>query len=159
MPRIVDANRAIAVLNEFKVPDKSNGHEQGINRGINLACWVLSNDSAVPSLKEDKEKLVYQSEWELKVKSFYADNWDESIELVIYITAKCAHCGQEHYRKEVFSKHLYASEDAEEDFRFDRAYEEAQALEEFEKKNYKFQNYCPNCGCKMIGHKVHKVGE
>ena len=159
MPRIVDANRAIAVLNEFKVPDKSNGHEQGINRGINLACWVLSNDCALPSLKEDKEKFVYQSEWELTVKSFYADNWDECMELVIYITAKCTHCGQEHYRKEVFSKRLYAPEDAEKDFRFDRAYEEAQALEEFEKKNYKFQNYCPNCGCKMIGYKVHKVGE
>lgn len=159
MPRIVDANRAIAVLNEFKVPDKSNGHEQGINRGINLACWVLSNDSAVPSLKEDKEKLVYQSEWELKVKSYYADNWDESTELIVYMTAKCAHCGQEHYPKQVFSKHLYAPEDAEEDFRFDRAHEETQALEEFERKNYKFQNYCPNCGCKMIGHKVYKVGE
>lgn len=139
MPRIVDANKAIAILNEFKVPDKSNGHEQGINRGINLACWVLSNDCVLPSLKEDKEKLVYQSEWELKVKSFYADNWDESIELVIYITAKCAHCGQEHYRKEVFSKRLYAPEDAEEDFRFDRAYEEAQALEEFEKKIINFK--------------------
>ena len=113
----------------------------------------------IPSLKEDKEKLVYQSEWELTVKSFYADNWNESIELVIYMTAKCAYCGQEHHPKQVFSKHLYAPEDAEEDFRFDRVREEVQALEEFEKKNYKFQNYCPNCGRKTIGYKINTVGE
>ena len=90
-----------------------------------------------------------QAEWKLEVHSFYNDNWDESIELVVYILAHCSNCGKEHFPKQVFSKRLYAPEDADENFRFDQEYEKAKALEEFKQENRKFINYCSNCGAKM----------
>lgn len=92
---------------------------------------------------------VKHGEWDLEVHSFYADNWDESIELCVYILASCSNCSEKHSPKQVFSKRLYAPEDADDDFRFDQEYEKSKALEEFKQKGYKFQNYCPNCGAKM----------
>lgn len=94
---------------------------------------------------------VKHGEWTLEVHSFYADNWDESIELCVYILASCSNCGEEHKPKQVFSKRLYAPEDADDDFRFDQEYEKSKALEEFKQQGYKFKNYCPNCGAKMDG--------
>ena len=94
---------------------------------------------------------VKHGEWTLEVHSFYVDNWDESIELCVYILASCSNCGEEHKPKQVFSKHLYAPEDADDDFRFDQEYEKSKALEEFKQQGYKFKNYCPNCGAKMDG--------
>ena len=44
MPRHIDANKAIEILRTFKTSESPNSQEQGINRGINLACWVLSDD-------------------------------------------------------------------------------------------------------------------
>jgi hypothetical protein len=97
---------------------------------------------------------VRHGEWNLEVHSFYADNFDESIELCIYILANCSNCGTEHSPKQVFSKHLYAPEDADDYFRFDQEYEKAKALEEFKQRNYKFQKYCSECGAKMYGGKT-----
>ena len=92
---------------------------------------------------------VKHGEWDLEVHSFYADNWDESIELRVYILASCSNCGEEHKHKQVFSKHLYAPEDADDDFRFDQEYEKSKALEEFKQTGYEFKKYCSNCGAKM----------
>ena len=90
-----------------------------------------------------------QGQWDLETHSFYVDTWDESSELCVYILAKCSVCGKEHNPKEVFSKHLYSLEDGEGDYKFNRKHEEEKALGEFKQKNYKFQNYCPECGAKM----------
>jgi len=88
-------------------------------------------------------------EWKLETHSFYVDNVDESTELCVYILASCSNCGEEHSPKQVFSKRIYAPEDAEEGFLFDEKYEKEKALEEFKQRNYKFQNYCSCCGAKM----------
>ena len=53
MPRYVDANKAIELLRAFKTSDKPNAHEQGINRGIKLACWILSDNRVLPGVNED----------------------------------------------------------------------------------------------------------
>ena len=50
MPRHIDANKAIEILRTFKTLESPNGYEQGINRGIKLACWVLSDDRALPKV-------------------------------------------------------------------------------------------------------------
>lgn len=92
---------------------------------------------------------VKYGQWKLEVHSFYNDNWDESIELVVYILAHCSNCGKEHFPKQVFSKRIEAPEDADENFRFDQEYEKAKALEEFKQKNRKITNYCSNCGAEM----------
>lgn len=92
---------------------------------------------------------VRHGEWNLEVHSFYMDTWDESPELCVYILASCSNCGEEHSPKEVFSMHVYAPEGVDCDYRFDKEYEEAKALEKFKQCNYEFQNYCPNCGAKM----------
>ena len=113
----------------------------GIKKVHPIQCGCFKDKADVVEVKHRK--------WNLEVKSFYADNWDESIELVVYILASCSNCNEEHHPKQVFSKHLYAPEDADDDFRFDQEYEKSKALEEFKQKGYKFQNYCPNCGAKM----------
>ena len=65
----------------------------------------------------------------------------------------CSNCGKEHNQKQVFSKHLYAPEDADDDFEFDQEYEKQKALEEFKQGNYNLQKYCSECGAKMDGGK------
>ena len=88
--------------------------------------------------------------WKLEVRSFYRDTWDESTELCVYIVAACNKCGEKHPNNhQVFSKTLYAPEDADDDFRFDQEKEKAIALEEFLLRDYKFANFCPNCGAHM----------
>lgn len=92
---------------------------------------------------------VKHGEWNLEVRSFYMDTWDESPELRVYILASCSNCGKEHSPKEVFSMNIYAPEDADFDYRFDREYEETKALEKFKQYNYEFQNFCSHCGADM----------
>ena len=93
---------------------------------------------------------VRHGRWELEVRSFYMDTFFEDIELAVYILAHCSECGEKHPNaNQVFSKTLYAPDDAGDDFRFDREAEEAKALEEFKQRNYSFAHYCPNCGAKM----------
>lgn len=64
MPRHIDANKAIEILRTFKTSESPNGYEQGINRGIKLACWVLSDDRVLPKvdgiylLKEEYDALL-----------------------------------------------------------------------------------------------------
>ena len=53
MPRYVDANKAIELLRAYKTSEKPNAHEQGVNRGIKLACWILSDDRVLPRVNED----------------------------------------------------------------------------------------------------------
>ena len=96
---------------------------------------------------------VKHGEWALETHSFYRDTFDESCELVVYITASCSECGCKHpNRYEVFSKTLYAPEGADDDFRFDQKAEEEKARAEFtQRNNVFFANYCPHCGAKMRG--------
>lgn len=93
---------------------------------------------------------VRHAKWELTVHSFYRDTFDESCELCVYIVANCSECSGNHPNSyQVFSKTLYAPDDADDDFRFDQKAEEEKALLEFRNKKYEFAYYCPNCGCRM----------
>lgn len=93
---------------------------------------------------------VVHGRWELEVRSFYVDTWDESCELAVYILASCSECNEKHPNShQIFSKRLYAPEDADDDFRFDKEVEMAKALAEFKQRGYMFANYCPNCGADM----------
>lgn len=64
MPRHIDANKAIEILRTFKTSESPNSQEQGINRGINLACWVLSDNGVLPRVegvylsKEEYNRLI-----------------------------------------------------------------------------------------------------
>lgn len=99
----------------------------------------------------DAVPVVY-GRWNLEVRWFYADTYDESIELVIYILASCDRCGRKHPdRHQVFSKTLCPPEDADENFGFDEEAEVAKAISEFKNKGYDFASYCPNCGADMRG--------
>ena len=93
---------------------------------------------------------VRHGRWELTTHSFYRDTFGESCELCVYIVANCSECSGNHPNSyQVFSKTLYAPDDADDDFRFDQKAEEEKALLEFRNKKYEFAYYCPNCGCNM----------
>lgn len=93
---------------------------------------------------------VRHGKWELTTHSFYRDTFDESCELCVYIVANCSECSGNHPNSyQVFSKTLYAPDDADDNFRFDKKAEEEKALLEFRNKKYEFSYYCPNCGAKM----------
>ena len=95
---------------------------------------------------------VRHGRWELTTHSFYRDTFDESCELCVYIVANCSECSGNHPNSyQVFSKTLYAPDDADDDFRFDQKAEEEKALLEFRNKKYEFAYYCPNCGATMDG--------
>ena len=95
---------------------------------------------------------VRHGKWELTTHSFYSDTFDESCELCVYIVANCSECSGNHPNSyQVFSKTLYAPDDADDDFRFCQKAEEEKAILEFRNKKYEFAYYCPNCGAKMDG--------
>ena len=88
--------------------------------------------------------------WRLTISSLYHDFPHNHHELGIYIIANCSKCGMEHPNSYIVSsKIVYAPENADEDFRFDRKEEEDKALQEFQGRHYQFARYCPNCGAKM----------
>lgn len=107
-------------------------------------------DSVEDSIVEEELAPVRHGLWELTTHSFYRDTFDESCELCVYIVANCSECSGNHPNSyQVFSKTLYAPDDADDDFRFDQKAEEEKALLEFRNKKYEFAYYCPNCGCRM----------
>lgn len=53
MPRYIDANKAIELLRAYKTSDRPNAYEQGINRGIKLACWILSDNRVLPNVLDN----------------------------------------------------------------------------------------------------------
>lgn len=109
------------------------------------------------TVKVDPDSLRPKGRWELQVKSFYMDNFDESIELAVYITASCSECGENHPKPhssgQVYSHHIYAPEDADDDFEFDQDEEKAKLLDEYmgllKSGKMRLVNFCPNCGAKM----------
>ena len=93
---------------------------------------------------------VQHGYWKLTISSLYRDSLYKRRELGIYIIANCSKCGMGHPNSYVVSsKIVYAPENADEDFCFDRKKEEDKALQEFQGRHYQFARYCPNCGAKM----------
>lgn len=116
------------------------------------ACWVDDTLDYIDSEPAADVATVRHGRWELTTHSFYRDTFDESCELCVYIVANCSECSGNHPNSyQVFSKTLYAPDDADDDFRFDQKAEEEKALLEFRNKKYEFAYYCPNCGAKMDG--------
>ena len=109
-------------------------------------------EAAILKIPPSDVEPVRHGRWELTTNSFYYDTFDESCELCVYIVANCSECSGNHPNShQVFSKTLYAPDDADDDFRFDKKAEEEKALLEFRNKKYEFAYYCPNCGAKMDG--------
>jgi hypothetical protein len=120
--------------------------EQNDSHGQDIADRIFDDIVEIPTADVVEVK---HGEWNLEVHSFYMDTWDESPELCVYILASCSNCGKEHSPKEVFSMNIYAPEDADCDYRFDKEYEETKALKKFKERNYEFQNFCSHCGADM----------
>ena len=119
---------------------------EGFDRGLDRAQRAILDAPAADVAP------VRHGRWELTAHSFYRDTFDESCELCVYIVANCSECSGNHPNSyQVFSKTLYAPDDADDDFRFDKKAEEEKALLEFRNKKYEFAYYCPNCGSKMDG--------
>ena len=130
---------------------KYNTYQQAHYFGKDEEIYITIDNNTPCKFFKDKADFVEvkRGEWNLEVRSFYMDTWDESPELCVYILASCSNCGKEHSPKEVFSMNIYAPEDADFDYRFDKEYEETKALEKFKQNNYEFQNFCPHCGADM----------
>lgn len=130
----------------------TEGYDDRFDDGVR---FILEKLDEIPAV--DPESLRPKGRWELQVKSFYMDNYDESIELAVYIAASCSECGENHPKPhssgQVYSHHIYAPEDADDDFRFDQDEERAKLLNEFMRMlnggEMRLVNYCPNCGADM----------
>ena len=143
MGKYVNADTVKLDIRRYLMPNVDDDGTVTVENAERYFLNLLDNAPAADVVE------VRHGEWNLEVHSFYMDTWDKSPELCVYILVSCSNCGEEHSPKEVFSMHVYAPEDADSDYRFDKEYEESKALDEFKKKCYKFQNYCPNCGTKM----------
>lgn len=127
----------------------------GCNSYNGVRCRACGTGDAIDMIEDttaaDVAPVVH-GRWELTTHSFYRDTFDESCELCVYIVANCSECSGNHPNSyQVFSKTLYAPDDADDDFRFDQKAEEEKALLEFRNKKYEFAYYCQNCGAKMDG--------
>lgn len=143
MGKYVNADTVKLDIRRYLMPNVDDDGTVTVENAERYFLNLLDNAPAADVVE------VRHGEWNLEVHSFYMDTWDESPELCVYILASCSNCGEEHSPKEVLSMHVYAPEDVDCDYRFDKEYEEAKALEKFKQRNYKFQNYCPNCGAIM----------
>lgn len=132
---------------------KKEDIEQKIQDGLNNL--VLGHDAIevlgmIYEMQSADVAKVRHGRWELTAHSFYRDTFDESYELCVYIVANCSECSGKHPNSyQVYSKTLYAPEDADNDFRFNQKAEEEKTLLEFKQRKVEYANYCPNCGCRM----------
>ena len=115
----------------------------------------VDNEFAISVMRNEPSADVVEvrhERWVLTVHSLYRDTFDESCELCVYIVANCSECSGKHPNSyQVYSKTLYAPEDADNGFRFNQKAEEEKALLEFKQRKVEYANYCPNCGAKMDG--------
>lgn len=144
--RLIDADALKKLVKELR----NDAPKSSVRRYVcNVILSMLGDENQTPTIEAEP---VRHGRWELEVRSFYMDTFSEDIELAVYILAHCSECGEKHPNaNQVFSKTLYATEDADDDFRFDEEAEKAKALEEFKQRKYNFAHYCPNCGAKMRG--------
>lgn len=146
--RLIELEEAIQAA--FTGADKWDG---GSN--YERDCCIEESMRKVPTI--DPDSLRPKGRWQLQVKSFYMDNFDESIELAVYITASCSECGENHPKPyssgQVYSHHIYAPEDADDDFRFDQDEEKAKLIDEYmellKSGEMRLVNFCPKCGADM----------
>ena len=145
--KLMDTNEVFAIINERLKLSDPMGASLDSCISVTELLSILSNAPTI-----DPESLRPHGKWELETHWFYRDTFDESKELVVYITASCSECSCKHPNNyEVFSKTLYEPEDADDDFLFDEEKEVSNALDEFELKQHIFVSYCPNCGATMEG--------
>jgi hypothetical protein len=143
--RLIDANALVTEIERIYFDHYEKSVYQFIHDFFKA---MLRRVRKAPTI--DPESLRPHGKWELETHWFYRDTFDESKELVVYITASCSECSCKHPNNyEVFSKTLYEPEDADDDFLFDEEKEVSNALDEFELKQHIFVSYCPNCGAKM----------
>ena len=155
----ISANlNSIRDLTDFAVMEKGNAMAEYIDKeALRDALYdadaiTMNGVKILNQFPSSDVEPVKHGRWELTTNSFYYDTFDESCELCVYIVANCSECSGKHPNSyQVFSKTLYAPDDADDDFRFDQKVEEEKALLEFRNKKYEFAYYCPNCGAKMDG--------
>lgn len=88
---------------------------EGFDRGLDRAQRAILDAPAADVAQ------VRHGRWGLTTHSFYRDTFDESCELCVYIVANCSECSENHPNSyQVFSKTLYAPDDTDDDFRFDK---------------------------------------
>lgn len=95
----------------------------------------------------DPESLRPQAEWGLSAYSSIIYNDFGQVMLSVYVVAKCSRCGECHPDDKGTIWHTFWIES--EDFIFDVAAKEAEALEKFKNIGFKFAKFCSNCGAKM----------
>lgn len=146
--------KAIKLLKEMKY---NCNHAKNYNdpqreykaHALGFAIRVMENAN-----KQDNSEIEDSNGvWILSPHAFYKDTWDESTELMVYITARCGVCGKNHDPYEVYHKTLTPPENESNNYKFDLEEEKAKALEEFKSKSWNMKSFCSNCGAKMMEEK------
>lgn len=147
--RLIDANALEEELNRWLDENPLLFEDDEFNYGeISGVKFCIEEIQKTPTIEPDSMRP--HGKWMLNAKSFYKDTMSEEIELCVYITAHCSECNGRHPDSyQVYDKTIYPPDNNIYDYVFDQKAEELKSLKEFNNYNYKFANYCPNCGAKM----------